>query len=648
MSTNKTAGLGISWLLCLAMGASALLSCGGAEEAPGRIDGFVSGGSGNTTPSGPPPPACTFGSTAAITLATPIASRVTGVAPLAVFFDATGTTATTTLLPFHELEYRWHFGDIGPGAGTWPTGSRPGVSNRTEATGPVAAHVFETPGTYTVCLTVTDGTNTADGAVTITVLDPDVVFSGTNTICFSNGSSFTGCPNGARLESSSTDFATVLGLAATGKRLLLERGGLWTASASGVVRFTGPGTLGAYPVNGAGARPIVRASGDIRILQLSSGSTPGISDWRIMDIEIDGNGNANSLGVDALGGINQVTLLRLNVHHVHNAFRLNSFFLDGFNNGGSPGHSLWDEMAIVDCVTTNILGVSAALSVYASAKRFVMLGNDMDNSFGGEHTVRLPSIVRGVISNNNLKGQGAGAGGKHAFTLRAAVHGAAGVEGGSDTQYVVVSDNRFFGAPGSQQTVMYGPQATADERVIDVITERNWFTSSSNTQLALLLFAREQTIRNNLFDLTGGAEHIGVRVNGSLNISDRVRVQNNTIYSPDVDTNFIGVMVSAAGVTNVTVRNNLAYAPNDSQRWMFDDPAGVVTAAGNTCDSHRCQTRLTTSPNFVSGTPTLPDDFRVAAPSYAIDGGAAVSVHSDFFRVSRPINGAWDIGAFEQ
>jgi hypothetical protein len=101
-------------------------------------------------------------------------SRVTGVAPLSVFFDASGTKAKYTTLPFHELEYQWEFGDktgavlnLSPpltGTSTWNTGSRASVSNRDLATGPVTAHVFETPGTYFVTLNVTDGTNSVSNS----------------------------------------------------------------------------------------------------------------------------------------------------------------------------------------------------------------------------------------------------------------------------------------------------------------------------------------------------------------------------------------------------------------------------------------------------------------------------------------------------
>ena len=82
-----------------------------------------------------------------------VASRTTGTAPLAVFFDASGTTASTlTSLPFHELLYWWDFGD---GTGTfWSYGARAGVADRNYGYGPTTAHVFLTAGSKTVTVTV--------------------------------------------------------------------------------------------------------------------------------------------------------------------------------------------------------------------------------------------------------------------------------------------------------------------------------------------------------------------------------------------------------------------------------------------------------------------------------------------------------------
>jgi uncharacterized protein involved in high-affinity Fe2+ transport len=89
------------------------------------------------------------------------ASRASGFAPLAVFFDAVDTTPEGKAWPFawksgvkqpadmEGAHFEWEFGDAG--AGTWPHTGR----SRNAATGYTAAHVFEEAGQYRVTLTVT-------------------------------------------------------------------------------------------------------------------------------------------------------------------------------------------------------------------------------------------------------------------------------------------------------------------------------------------------------------------------------------------------------------------------------------------------------------------------------------------------------------
>jgi hypothetical protein len=594
----------------------------------------------------------TVASTGALGVITPSisASRLSGVAPLAVFFDASATTATGVSKPFHDLEFRWKFNDA-PGE-FWTAGSRTATgSTRNEATGPVAAHVFKTPGTYLIEVTITDGTNTVvNDCLQIAVLDPDVVFSGTNTVCLSTSGTFGGCPAGALNVNTTVTgenlVAAITNYATTGKRVLFRVGETWDAPTQAIVASTGPGTIGSYSAGGVGVGGTARfrATANIAeaILQLSRASTPGLADWRVMDLEFDGNGNANRQAVNSGGGINQVTLLRLNMHDVHNGLMLDSSTLD-FAKASNPAHTIWDQIALVDSVTNNITGVSSALSIYASAWRFMLLGNSLDNNGGGEHTVRLPSVVGGVISNNTMQGQGSAAGGKHAFTLRADVHGTTGVEGGYDTQRVVVSDNKFLGRAGSDSTVTYSPQGSVDERVYDVITERNWFVAgggATGTQNSLVIIAREQTVRNNLFDTTGGRAHTAILVHDGLTVgSNQVRIYHNTMYSNDVDNDFSAVGVRS-GALNVTVRNNVAFAPVDTQHKMIESvtaPAAVVLQSGNTTDANvkNVDPLLTTTP------PVTPADWKPLGGSYANAGGdTTVPVWSDFFRVNRPLMGA--------
>ncbi len=114
-----------------------------------------------------------------------VPNRTSGVAPLAVFFDATDTKSTNTVRPFHELLYQWNFGD--PNSGTWATSKK----SKNTATGGVSAHVYEVPGTYTVSLVVTDADgNTATESIVITVDDPNVVFGGEKQSVFPERATF--------------------------------------------------------------------------------------------------------------------------------------------------------------------------------------------------------------------------------------------------------------------------------------------------------------------------------------------------------------------------------------------------------------------------------------------------------------------------
>ncbi len=182
------------------------------------------------------------------------ASRVTGVAPLAVSFDTVGSTSTATSLPFHEMKYTWTFGD--PAGATWAYGAKAGAASKNAASGPVAAHVFETPGTYTVSVTSYDGTTTMTRSTVITVTNPNTVFAA-NTLCVSNtttpvGGDGDGCPVGAQGEQI-TNWSLIGTRSSTYKRILLKRGDTWNTNARANMS-AGPGIIGVY---GSGAVPHV-------------------------------------------------------------------------------------------------------------------------------------------------------------------------------------------------------------------------------------------------------------------------------------------------------------------------------------------------------------------------------------------------------
>ena len=172
-------------------------------------------------------------------------SRTTGVAPLYVNFDATGTTSTLSTNPSHELFFAHDFGDSG--AGVWANGVQSsGLTSKNAGYGPVTGHVYETPGTFPYTLVITDGVNTVTKTGTVVVLDPNVVYdpaygAGYETICISNSNNFTGAPGTGALpgvatyinRSGDTDmYAAWNTYKASKKRILFCKADAWTASAT--------------------------------------------------------------------------------------------------------------------------------------------------------------------------------------------------------------------------------------------------------------------------------------------------------------------------------------------------------------------------------------------------------------------------------
>lgn len=616
----------------------------------------------------------TTGATGAITLATSV-SRFSGVAPLAVFFDASGTTTVpATPRPFHDLGYGWNFGDAGPSAGIWGIGSRPSgptASSRNSATGPLAAHVYETPGTYDVTLAITDGTNTVTNAcMRISVLDPEVVFADSNTICFST--SGTPCPNALAVQVTTSNFGTALAMAAPGKRLLFRRGETWTSfSGANIPRLSanGPGIVGAY---GAGARPLVRPDvaivGNTAILAISSAATPNISDWRIMDLEFAGVGGAtDSDAIRGGGGAQQITLLRMVLRDISNGIQFNAQGLDSQNLSPPGGHLVFDQIAIVD---SNIQRISGAGNngMFLQARRMAVLGNFVEDSTAGEHIVRVQYVSKGVFQANDLGLPAPGPGGaKNVMTLRAVNVGTGGVTSPNNTDQVVISDNLFRGGLATQAISIQPSGGTEDQRIGNIIFDGNVVRAGPSLQTAIVSAADEITLRNNIFDMTGGTAFncITPQQLGAEPVHSAVRIFNNTCFSNTAGGGALRVVnlrgnqatpgpvgPASCGQQNVSIGNNLGFAPNlvGATVLMLESLPCTATPGlalfGNSSDAQIAST----PPLFTngSGTFSLTTDFTVGAGSYAVNAGAAVPVFSDLFRTLRPQAAVIDIGAAEQ
>jgi hypothetical protein len=542
-----------------------------------------------------------------------IPARTSGVAPLAVFFDASATTGSVTSAPFHDLLYTWSFGDSE--AGNWSYGAKSGTSKNI-AYGPLAAHVFETPGIYTVSLSIYDGTDTATTTTTITVSDPDTVFSGTATYCFSNDTDFTSCPSGATHVTTSSFSTAITTYQGTGRRLLFKRGNTFTASSAATVSATGPGIVGAF---GTGNKPIFRATASVADLIIMNAA-----DWRYMDFEVDGNDTGSGTMLNT--GLAQNTILRLNVHNV-----VRSFYVSDFQ--------VADQFAIHDNVVDSLTG-GTQTNVWVFAQRSSIQGNSMTPR-AGYHVLRLPRYVKGIIANNYLAYPGAG---MEIIKLHQAnPYATRYVWSGEYTEKVIIADNYLHGSDGRPWQVTISAQnAESDERLRDIIVESNYSDTEGGTQVFWLVSESDVTVRNNLVNMSNGEYQVGVLVGlwGTNPVPNNVKVYNNTIYS-STSGSFIGIQNNAGGggiATNLQAINNLCSAPAVGSPTMLNFLGSSYTASNNLLNN-------TPSSLFVSATPSVPADFRLISGSPAIGAGLAVPVWQDFLGSLR--DSLKDIGAFE-
>jgi len=536
------------------------------------------------------------------------ASRISGVAPLAVFFDATATTSTATEKPFHELRYTWEFGD--QDAGLWQYGN-PDNNNKNQAIGPVAAHVFETPGTYSVKLT-TQGLNgdTGNGSLTITVQDPNSVFPGKKTICFSTMGNFTGCPDGAR-EVTTDKFQKAMGHVKAGKRLLFRRGESWDARGGSTINNDGPGLIGAF---GNGTRPVIHNTSSEDLIQLSKGRGGRMNDWRIMDLELTSS-SADSEMIRSDNTVTNFLLLRLKAR---NFSRFVSIAADSLHYYKSSSH---ENLFVVESDFED----SIIHGSYVAAEGLAYMGNRLKDA-PNSHVLRIPYANPVIISHNSFLGGAC----DHCHILK---YHSFGPEDGnyrrqhSSSGQFLIADNIMEHGAQSKWAFALGPQSSNGDRPENVrmgIIERNYFVAGPDTRVFLALWTSEVTVRNNLFDQTGSKYAVGVSRRNKEDPPHDNRIYNNTFYSADSGDSLAATFIEPIA-SDTIVMNNLLYT-RDGKGAMV---SGSADQSGNLITTGLSQND--------------PDRFKPV--DKAVDGAVNAMVIGDYENNIRPLSAQY-VGAY--
>ncbi len=631
----------------------------------------------------------------------------TCVAPCAVHFDAIGkgalstvpyvTEATTDSVfnhEFHTLLYEWDFDD--PNSGTWSAGAAAAAGtppSKNYDMGPIAGHVYENPGTYTVTLTVTNPAGErATTTREVTVEDASTYISEANTYCFANtAGTFQGCPldddNDGTCEageSSASDNCTVTadldtalegGDGCTGgtedcadydvgmRRILFRRGDTFTASTTlDPYHGTTPGIVGAFS---SGAKPVFNLAGNIA----ESGDG-----WTFVDLTYTGCNLSCFTGVN---GDDRTTYLRVEAPAYGNAcWEYNASL------GGSfvQWARLW---AFIDSSCTGS-PTQAGYGSWPGMKYLLFMGNTIShdpNEHGDDTTLRARHLNHALFAHSTFTDPSPG---REHLQLRTfdTVSGIDYSDGGAGK--VLVQDIRTEETgTNSFYTVRVcvdagcncglNPSTCGDNTegtivpVTDYIFERNFFAHETGTQGVTKkagvfeLQGGRMTVRNNVVDLSDSFDTAGlsfVRVLGEPvskvygdTPDDYYSIHHNTIYfSHAWSTDFPIVDENVANGTGCTADcyafNNLLVAPNFT---------ASVTTTGFTGTG---TTDIQTPNPFVGAVPARNvaeiDDFALAAASAPIDAGYDFIVgtdgdrwvHADALGNCRR-DGQWDIGAFE-
>lgn len=628
------------------------------------------------------------------------ANLLTCAAPCAVHFDATGTTYEGQ--PVEEkylaLDYRWNFGDSE--SGTWAEGARArgGVpQSKNVEYGFVAAHVYERPGTYSVTLTVTNGTasDQLDSPLRINVVSGDTQWPGTSTICVSSSSlpvaGSGGCPTGAAVFRES-DFNVAVdtrcNIDTAPVRCLLKGGDTFTGPRISNIANTGPSMLGTY----GGGKATINATTN-SLIRLGDGQVG----FRLVDMRIIGDPTqiASSNGAVYIYTwegdlVSKFLSLRVDIENFDQTY----YFRGDYPGYTPPTVHMNSEFAIVDGTVLHGAG-HGGNDMFMMGNKMAILGMRVadkrlppNTTETGEHVVRSKYLRKSIYAHSAFGLLDA----SNPANYGCLPHPITGTQGNTIlkivagfsmdmpnpedgyTQENIVSDNYISHCRNNTWDVTISPTdggvQKSPEHLRYMVVEGNHFTAirnerqvSGSGKFIHVANTSHIAIRNNVFDATAtplsmiSLRGVAIATNpdqlgapGYVPARD-VRILNNTMYQNTRTTNGrILADIAATDVTRIQVANNLLYSVEPAANVLTVSSASAAATqccGGSTCPGS-CNVDLTSSPfaGAISANSRL-SEFALRAGVSPVNTGVPQTAMVTRDALGGCRSGSWDIGAVE-
>lgn len=521
-------------------------------------------------------------------------SRTSCTAPCGVMFDATQTTASGISEPFHQLHYRWDYGDASA------TFVQRNAFDANQSKSPIGAHVFETHGSYTVSLEVSasDG-SVASQQTVISVSDPDTDYAA-NTYCVSTLDNFTACPtsNSANHFNSYQSAATFMnGIRFMNPmpaiRVLFHSGESFDVTTTTTLRdISSPLLISTYDT---GAAPVLQVddasmADDSIILYVRDSDNISISGLKFQGNYDPVNGTGNHVqGIFLYEAVTNTTIFRNSFSALDVAVYPSG--LSSSTSGKSSQHTMIVDNNISDWQDYGIFGVFGHLSTLMAntIKQNSAAISGAEGKCGSctpnypDHgPLRSGESYHLLIQYNDMFNNAgwSSAGLAHQPNIRLGTGGA--------SVKSVVADNLLEGGFSMLSMTPANPGLASAARQAEVIIERNRFTASSNTWQMIDMGLGGAVIRNNLFlKPDNGAPTIGT---GTFEAAisykvadDRTTAENLTYINRIYNNTLISLsLFNAPNLTLIEIENNFSLFEiyNNLLYLPYVDSANASNGAG--------------------------------------------------------------------